>query len=232
MAGALLASIALAFSFCTSAGAVLPQHGATASKGAAPSGNVTLTNLTKSGHTVAAGNAACPNQSYYLYSGGKSDAFTSPTDPAYLSPNLSGYLSGAGSVQGIVPYDEPMDNGVWGDSFNLQNTRGVCYAIIKFRTEATGDIVDNDAFLVGHLESGSGPFDLVARIDNPDAKTGVQAYALDATGLSLLSQQTGYNLDKTLDQSILDTYLEDDSSVDFFQIYIWYGPNCSEAGTC
>jgi len=226
-----LMGVALALSVAVlTANAQSPQYADTVSRDAAPAPKAILTNLTKIGNTVAAGNAACPDQPFYLYSGGKNDTFVAPADPAYLSPDLATHL--VGSLGGIVAYDVPMDNGRWGDSFNLQNTRGVCYVVIKFRTKGTGDIPDNDALVIGHVQPGGSPMDLVGEILNIPAKTGIQSYALDATGLSLLSQQTGYSLDKTAEQSILDMYIEDDSMIDFMQVYVWYGPNCSQDGTC
>lgn len=189
-----------------------------------------LRNLTKDGSTVSAGNAACPDQPYYLYSGGKSDSYASPADYAYPSPNLVDYIP---TGRTIVDYDVAETDDFFGDSFNLQNTRGVCYALIKFRAKVSnGSLAKNDGLVLGHVGNGGTPFDVVASVGNPALFTGIQSYALDATGLSLLSQQTGYFLGKTPDQSILDLYLQDDTMIDFFKLYVWYGPNCSQDGIC
>ena len=91
----------------------------------------TLVNLTSTGASIAAGNAACPDQPYFRYVGGKPDNFDGPTDPVYPSPDLVTFMSTTPSVQGIVKYDFTMGNGRFGDRFNLQNTRSVCYAVIK-----------------------------------------------------------------------------------------------------
>jgi hypothetical protein len=193
-----------------------------------------LVNLTTTGATIAAGNAVCPDQPFYLYSGGKPDNFSPPPDPAYPSPDLVTFMTTPPSVQGIVDYDEPMNNGRFGDSFNLQNTRSVCYAVIRFRAKHTGDIPHNDGLTIGHVGSGGSPFTVVASVTNPGATSSTQTYALNATGRAKLSEITGVFLDKTPLDSVLDVYLQDDTMIDFFSLWVWYGPNCSEVSppTC
>lgn len=189
-----------------------------------------LTNLTKTGSTVNAGNAACPDQPYYLYSGGKSDNFAAPPDLAYPSPDLVTFMGS--SVQGNVNYDVSMDNGRFGDSFNLQNDRSVCYAVIQFRAKQTGDIPSNDGLTFGHIQTGGAPFNVVGQVINPGGTTAIQHYALDATGLKLLSTQTGYFAPTTTtpSDSVFDVYLQDDTEIDFFRMFVWYGPNCAQPG--
>jgi hypothetical protein len=183
----------------------------------------TLKNLTTVGASVADGDKACPDQPYYLYSGGKPDNFGGPADPAYPSPNLMAFIPSGGPS---VAYDVPMVNGRFGDSFNLQNTRGVCYAVIQFKAQSSNGGSTNDGLTFGHVNNGGLPFDVVAQVINPGAVTTVQSYALTAAGRSLLSQQTGWGLNKTPQQSVLDLYLQDDTKLDFFRMFIWYGPHC------
>jgi len=183
----------------------------------------TLINLTTVGATVAEGDLACPAQPFYLYSGGKQDNFVTPADVAYPSPNLVAFIPGGGPT---VAYDTPMINGRFGDSFNLQNTRSVCYAIIQFKAKSTDGGSTNDGLTFGHVGPGGTPFTVVGQIINPGITTTFQSYALNATGRALLSTQTGVGLDKTPEQSILDLYLQDDTMLDFFRLYVWYGPSC------
>lgn len=206
-----------------------PHQARTASAATSSAAKVALVNLTKAGNSVKAGDAACPDQPYYLYSGGKSDTFASPVDSAYPSPNLVAFIPPGGPT---VPYDVPMSNGRFGDSFNLQNTRGVCYAVIQYRTKSTDSGSPNDGLTFGHIGPGGSPFTVVGQVINSGSVSPIQSYALDATGLKLLSQQSGYFLDKTPDDSILDLYLQDDTMIDFFRMYVWYGPNCAQMGSC
>jgi hypothetical protein len=188
-----------------------------------------LVNLTSVRASVADGNKACPDQPYYLYSGGKRDNYAAPADRAYPSPNLVAFIPPGGPT---VAYDTPMLDGRFGDSFNLQNTRSVCYAVIQFKAKATNGLASNDGLTFGHVGPGGTPFDVVGQVIYPAATSGVQSYALDANGLALISVQTGAGLNKTPDQSILDLYLQDDTMLDFFRIYVWYGPNCADNLSC
>ena len=189
----------------------------------------TLKHLTLQGNTVAAGNAACPNQPYYLYSGGKPDGYAAVEDQAFPSAPLVSLIS----ASKLVAYDSPAVNKQFGDSFNLQHTRGVCYALVQFRVKSNQTDSANDGLTLGHVTNSSQPFAVVAQVINPAALgPGVlQSYALDATGRNLLSAQTGWGMDKTRDQSVLDVYLQDDTALDFFRIFVWYGPNCTSPGT-
>jgi len=181
----------------------------------APVSGLTLTNLTTIGATIAAGNAACPGQSFFLYSGGYGDNFAAPTEPTYPSPDLQIFMGGPG-----VYYDWPALNEEVGDSFNLQNKRSVCYGIIRFRTNSIS-LASTDGFHIGHVASGGSPFNVAASVTDFPATTVDHNYALDATGLTLLSSITG---GATPLDSVLDAYLQDDSQIDFIRIFIWYGP--------
>jgi hypothetical protein len=191
-----------------------------------------LRNLTTVGASIAAGNAACPDQAYYRYVGGKKDNFAGVQDPAYPSPDLITFMTVPPSVQGYVDYDIRMQDGRLGDTFNLQNTRSVCHALIEFKAKSSAGLFSNDGLTLGHLEPGGTVFNQVASIGNPGGTTASQTYAFDAAGLGLLSQLTGVNLDKTVQQSILDLYLQDDTKLDYFQLYVWYGKNCRQTGGC
>jgi hypothetical protein len=184
-----------------------------------------LIHLTATGNTIADGDKACPTQPYYLYSGGKADSYQLPVDYAYPSTNLVSFIPPGGPTVG---YDAVMHDGRFGDSFNLQNTRSVCYAIIQFRAKVSQGGSTNDGLTFGHVQFGGSPFDIVGQVINPAGTTTPQSYALDATGLSLLSAQTGVQLGKTPLDSIFDVYLQDDTKLDYFRMYVWYGPNCSQ----
>jgi hypothetical protein len=167
---------------------------------------------------IAEGNRRCPDQPFFLYSGGDPDNFVGP-DPAYPSPDLVSYLSG--SVQGIVDYDTTMLNGRFGDSFNLQNTRSVCYAVIRFRVSEPVGLANTDSLAIGHLDA-TFTFNHVAGILYPAFPGAViQTYAFDATGLGLLSTITG---GATPLDSVLDIYIQDDTMIDFVRLWVWYGP--------
>lgn len=187
---------------------------------------VRLVNLTTQNANVEAGHRLCPNQPYYLYSGGKPDGFAGPADPAYPSTNLTAMIPAGGAT---VAYDVPMVDGRFGDSFNLQHTRGICHAVVQFRAKASNGGAANDGLTIGHVVNNS-PFAIVAQVINPGSTTAVQSYALDATGLGNLSAQTGWGMNKTRDQSVLDVYLQDDTQLDFFRVFVWYGPNCTQSG--
>ena len=184
-----------------------------------PAGRPVLTNLKPASPTgfVAEGNKLCPNQPYYLYSGGNPDNFALPADPAYPSPNLVGYVH----TLPTVAYDVPMHNASFRDSFNLQNTRSVCHAVIQFATRTTGDIPSNDLLTMGHVDINHN-WSKVAWVTNPG--TGAQTYAFDATGLNLLSQLTGAVISHLPADSVFDVFLEDDTMIDFFRMFVWYGP--------
>ncbi len=201
---------------------------------ATPVQGVTLVNLTTEGASIGDGNATCPGQPYFRYAGGKPEVFGGSADPAYPSPDLVSFANTPPSIQGSVDYDIPMNNGRFVDSFNLQNTRSVCYAVISFRARHSGDIPSNDILVLGHVQSGGSPLTEVARVFDPGATPATQTYAFDATGRTLLSQLTGVFLDKTPLDSILDVFLQDDTKVDFIKLWVWYGPNCSETSdpTC
>lgn len=189
-------------------------------------------NLTTQGASIAAGNANCKGQPYFRYVGGKPDLFSGPDDPAYPSPNLVNYMNNQGG--GIVDYDVPVHNGRFGDSFNLQNTRSVCYAVIQFRMRDNGfGDATNDALHIGHVEN-NGTFTTVAQVlflGTPPQTPGVlHTYAFTPNGRNLLSLITGRDNPSTntpLD-SVLDIYLQDDTEIDFIMLWVWYGPNCSE----
>jgi hypothetical protein len=188
----------------------------------------TLVNLV-TGATIAAGNAACPDQPYYLYAGGKQDGYATPNDNAYPSLNLGAYMQLSGP---FIPYDAPMYTASFGDSFNLQNTRSVCYAIVQFKAKPTTVNDPWTALTFGHVGPGGAPFDIVAQVLDPGLTQSVQTYGLDATGLGLLSKQTGFQLDKTPEQSVLDVYLWRNTRLDFVRIYVWYGKNCEDTHSC
>ncbi len=195
--------------------------------------NPSLINLTSEGASIAAGNAKCPGRPFFRYIGGKRDSFASPADSAYPSQNLAIFMTNPHSVvqndvpMNIVQYDVPMNNGKFGDSFNLQNTRSACYALIQFSVTPTGDIPSNDSLTLGHVENGL--FIVVAQVINPRFTTRPQTYALNSTGLELLSNITGVSRDKTPLDSILDVYLQNDTEIDFIKLLIWYGPETPTA---
>jgi hypothetical protein len=180
-----------------------------------------LLNLTPASPTtfVADGDKRCPDQPYYLYSGGKPDNFALPADPAYPSPNLAA----AHNNGPTVAYDVPMVDGRFKDSFNLQNTRSVCHAVIQFRTQVSNGGSQNDGLTIGHMQSPAlWVLPYVAQVINPGTAT--HTYALNPTGLNLLSQQTGASGGKAPSDSVLDVFLQDDTKIDFFRVFVWYGP--------
>jgi hypothetical protein len=173
-----------------------------------------LTNLTKVGNKIADGNAACPGSSYYLYAGGYNDNFAGATEAGYPSPGELAYF--ALFTNAVLPYDASIDNAFWGDSFNLQNSRSVCYALVQFRVKPTGDLPSNDFLSMVHFHPDGATNDPIAKVGYPGAVTGIQTYALDATGLAALSTVTGSA------SAVFDAVMEDDSSIDFFNLYVWY----------
>jgi len=188
----------------------------------------TLNHLTTIDNTVAAGDAKCPDQPFYLYSGGKKDNYAAPADSVYPRPELAAFVATCPTMS----YDPKTSNACQRDSFNLQNTRSVCHAIIEFKTKFTGDVPGNDGFSIGHVD-GAGTFQSVAGMSNPySVTTGVQRFSLDDAGLALLSVQTGVNMDKTPQDSVLDLFAQDDFKVDYFHIWVWYGKNCAETASC
>jgi hypothetical protein len=205
--------MALAFAACTVAPAA---HGQT------------LINLTTVGATVQDGNAACPDQPYYLYSGGKKDNFAGTADRAYPRPSL---VASFPPTFGLVDYDVVALDDMFGDSFNLQNNRSVCYAVIELRVTGISAFT-TDSIGIGHWDPVLG-WKGVAGILSPASSTGVQKYSLTGTGLSLLSAQIGGGSEaKTAEDAILDVTVQDDTRLDYFKMWVWYGKNCRETGSC
>jgi hypothetical protein len=200
---------------------------------ALPARGVTLVNLTTTGASIPAGNLQCPDQRHFHYIGGLPDPFTSAPDPAYPSPNLLTFMTATPLVTGIVHYDVSTDDMAFGESFNLQNTRSVCYALLTFKVKKSTALPSPDGLTVGHAED-DGSFTAVARVLEPGTTQAVQEYAFDATALGFLSNITGTHLDKNPFDSILDIYLMDDTLLDFIEFRVWYGPNCSQSSpaTC
>lgn len=190
----------------------------------------TLINLTTANATIADGDRLCPQSTRYKYSGGRADGYDGGPDDAYPSSALVSYLSASWST--TQRYDKFQNNEVVADSFALQYDRSVCHAIIKFKAKQTGDFPSNDTLSIGHTVGVGIGASAVARVINPGSSGSTQSYALDATGLALLSLQTGVNLDKSPQDSVLDMWLQDDTKLDFFTLHVWYGPNCAQTGTC
>ena len=190
-----------------------------------------LLNLTQEGASIAAGNQRCPNQQAFLYVGGRPDSFSMPSEPAYPSVNLFQYMTVVSpSPGGVVDYDDPVINGRVGDSFNLQNTRSVCHALIQYRARYSmgADRPDNDGLTIGHVGNGGSPFSVIAQVIDPGAAPYHQTHAFTSAGLALLSNLTGVNLNRTPLDSILDIFLQDDTKIDFIRLWIWYGNNVQD----
>jgi hypothetical protein len=174
----------------------------------------TLVNLTKVGNKIADGNAACPETSYFLYSGGYEDNFAGNAEPAYPSVGEKAYFDTFPNA--VLPYDSSIDNAFWGDSFTLQNSRNICHAIVQFRVRATGDLPSNDFLSMVHFNT-DGTYYKVASVEYPALLTGIQSYALDAIGLANLAAVTHDPV-----APIFDPVMEDDTAMDFFRLYVWY----------
>lgn len=198
---------------------------------AAGAAGLQLVNLTPDGATIEDGNRACPDQPMFTYGGGKRDHGAGTPDRAYPSPNL---LAAISVDRPVIAYDTRQPDSHFGDSFNLQNNRSVCYAIVEFATQRSGTpLWSNDVMSIGHTGT-----DMILQpvgqviVPNDGASGRHKMLAFDQTGLGLLSALTGQALDKKPEDSILDVYLEDDTAIDYFRLYVWYGPNCRDKGRC
>lgn len=189
-----------------------------------------LYHLTTANATIADGDRLCKKTNRYTYAGGDADDFKGAADDSYPSPALVAYLAPYTST--VHPYDKKQNNQHMGDSFNLQHQRSVCHAVIEFKARRTGDFPVNDLLTIGHSDGGGLGVFPVAQVTDPGSNTAMQSYALDATGLALLSLQTGINLDKSPQDAMLDLYLQDDTELDYFRLHVWYGPNCAQTQTC
>lgn len=200
---------------------------------AMPARGVTLVNLTTTGASIPAGNIQCPSQRHFHYVGGLEDGFASPSDPAYPSSNLLSFMTTVPLVTGIVHYDTSTDGMAFGESFNLQNTRSVCAAMLQFKVKQGSAPPSPGDLTLGHAEA-DGSFTVVAQVLEPHTTQTVQMYMLDAVGLALLSNITGVNLDKSPLDSIVDIYMTNNTQLDFLEWHVWYGPNCSQSNpaTC
>ena len=185
-----------------------------------------LSNLTAVGASLIAGDAACPNQHYFLYSGGKPDNFAAPNDPTYPSQSLSAYLN---TLSGpFADYDQALIGGKFGDSFNLQNQRGVCYAVLMFRAQVgVGSSLPLNELVVGHVDPTLNQFTQVAKVSAGIWPIGTQSYAFTLAGRNSLGTLTGWGLNAAPADSILDILFRDSGKIDFLRLYVWYGPNCS-----
>jgi hypothetical protein len=171
---------------------------------------------------IADGNTRCQNQPFYRYDGGDVDNFAGGADTSFPSQNLADFIAAQlaiGAPGGVVDYDVPVNNGVFGDSFNLQNGRNVCHAVVSFRTRPTGDIPATDGLTIGHVGPGGAPFNIVAQVIDPSAGPALKTYALTVAGRALLSAIT--SAASPLD-SILDVFLQDDAEIDFVRLWVWY----------
>jgi hypothetical protein len=171
-------------------------------------------------------NASCPNQPFFVYSGGDPDNFADSDDPAYPSPNLAAFMASAGGS--VVDYDGPMLDDRFGDSFNLQNGRSVCYALIRLTIRCAGSsLCSTDGLSIGQMDAFT--FHAIAGISDPDLfNPGPQTYSFtgvagDGSGVGLdgLSMITG---GPTPVDSILDIYLQDDAEIDSIRLWVWYNP--------
>jgi len=176
-----------------------------------------LVNLTKVGNKVADGNAACPETSYFLYSGGFDDFYAGSPEAGYPSPGMLAYFDLFPTVP-VASYDTLINNAFWGDSFYLQKSRSICHAIVQFRVKPTGDIQNNEVLSMVHFDPADGSYEKIAAVFNPGYQTGLQSYALDAAGLTALG-----NVTASPTGAIFDAVMEDDTSIDFFRLYVWYG---------
>jgi Ca2+-binding RTX toxin-like protein len=88
-----------------------------------------------------------------------------------------------------------------------------------FRAQDSGGIPGNDALTIGHV-TNAGTLNVAAQVIHPGAGD-LQAYEFNSTGLTLLSNITS---GPTPLDSILDIFLQDDTMLDFIQLWVWYGP--------
>jgi hypothetical protein len=113
----------------------------------------------------------------------------------------------------------------FGDSFNLQNGRSVCYALIRFEVECGGSaLCSTDGLGIGHADAFT--YHGIAGVSSPELfTTGPQTYSFTSgtpgVGLDGLSIITG---GPTPIDSVLDVYLQDDANIDFIRLWVWYNP--------
>lgn len=164
-------------------------------------------------------NRLCPEQTYFRYVGGHADKFGGAADPSYPSANLAA-LTNTQALR--IDYDTPMTDDWFGDSFNLQNGRRVCHALLRVTFQKNGGT--NDTLVVGHVSSGVFASPRAAQVNYPGAP-GTTAvtylWAFDATGIAELSNITSAS---TPEDAVLDFYVEDDTAVDNIRLWVWYHP--------
>lgn len=196
---------------------------------AGPSGKckppAALTNLDPAGSTdtaVAAGDKRCPNQPYFRYVGGKPDNFATPQDTAYPSLNFSG--SPVLNPNPRNDYDVATSDRWFGESFNLEERRRVCHAVLRVTVKPNNPIATNDSLTIGQV-SGNTFAPLAGQVINPGNAPGTAAvtgvWSFNAAGLAALSTITGT---ASPNNSVLDIYLHDDTTIDHVVLWVWYHP--------
>jgi CSLREA domain-containing protein len=185
-----------------------------------------LTNLVPVGSVdagVAAGDRRCPQQPYFRYVGGKPDSFGGGADPAYPSPMLQPF-----NPNPRLSYDQPMNNRWFGDSFNLEEGRRVCHAVLRVTARHSGDVPLNDGLTIGRSRPPVTPppprvmTPMVAQAINPGGSgTATSVWALNTAGIAALTTITSStnNVD-----AVLDFYLQDDTTIDHIMLWVWYHP--------
>lgn len=218
--------------------------------------SVTLTNLTPIqdlATATATGDSQCTEQPYYRYFGGKADNFALPADPSYPSANAKAFFSNLFNSTAGVPitnrgYDAS-DVGVTSvgrvaESFNLQNSRSVCYAVIDFKVAVSGVPAGFEAtdLYLGHTPNqptnptgGTTFFSPTPIVSVEGIPVGTNAYtfAFSPTGLVLLTNMIGGNVgdSSTPLTSVLDIYLRYLQKIDNFEMRVWYAPPISCVST-
>ena len=170
---------------------------------------------------IATGDKTCPNQPYFRYAGGKPDNFAAPADTSYAGAGLGTFMSGLSAPRSH--YDTVTPDRQFGESFNLEDKRRVCYAMLHVGLDDNNALASNDRLNIGRA-SGATFSPLAAQVVHPGAPGPgpvAPTWAFNAAGITALSTITGSS---SPNNAVLDIFLQDDTTIDHMMLWVWYHP--------
>jgi hypothetical protein len=184
----------------------------------------TLTDVPNVDEGIATGDKTCPSQPYFRYVGGDPDNFAAPADTSYAGTNLTAYMGTFANAH--AHYDTTTPDLIFGESFNLEDKRKVCYAMLQMGLDELNGLASNDTLSIGRASAGpprtfSPSAGQVTRPGAPGPGPVTRTWAFSAAGLTALSTITG---SANPNDSVLDIFMQDDTAIDYMTLWVWYHP--------
>jgi hypothetical protein len=184
-------------------------------------GPPSLTDVPNVDEGIATGDKTCPSQPYFRYVGGDPDSFGAPADTSYTGTNLTAFMGGITTAR--THYDTTTSDRIFGESFNLEDKRKVCYAMLQVGLDDLNGLATNDTLNIGRASGGTfSPF--AGQVTHPGAPGPgpvTRTWAFSAAGLTALSTITG---SPNPHDSVVDIYMQDDTAIDYMTLWVWYQP--------